>query len=794
MLQIGKGVFDSMATLSNIGDRVKRREDPRFITGQGQYTDDIQLPGMLYAATVRSPHAHARIVRIDTGPASEAQGVVAVFTGKDLEGHMGLIPTAWLPPDSDIKATAHHALAIDTVRYVGDGVALVVAESRYAARDAADLVKVTYEALPAVVNQELAMQEGAPVLHEDAPNNVAFHWTAGNATDDVFEQAEVVVRHRFRQQRLIPNPMEMRAAVADYNRATGELTMWVTSQNPHIHRFILSGVLGVPEHKLRVISTDVGGGFGAKIACYPDEALVGYAARALGRPVKWAEDRSEHFLATTHGRDQIEDVEMAGRRDGTITAIRVRAIANMGAYLSTAAPGVPTILFGLIVPGPYSIPYAGVDVYGVFTNTTPTDAYRGAGRPEATYLLERMVDLFATEVGMDPVAVREKNLIPADAFPYESAMGLSYDSGNYQLALRRALDTADYAKLREVQTAMRRDGKYLGIGCTTYVEICGLGPSKIAGAVGFQGGLWESSTVRVHPTGKITVYTGASPHGQGEETTFAQIVADKLHVPLEDVDIVHGDTARISMGWGTYGSRSTPVGGSALAVATERVIEKATKIAAHMLEASHEDVEFQEGNFHVKGVPSRSVSFQDVTLQAYLAWDLPDGVEPALEGQSFYDPSNFTYSFGTHLCVVEVDADTGEVAINRYIAVDDCGRVINPLIAEGQVHGGIVQGIGQALYEGAVYDDQGQLVTGSFMDYAMPKAHFFPNFETSFTETPSPHNPLGVKGIGETGTIASTPTVVNAVIDALRPFGVRDIQMPLTPERVWHAMNKGGTE
>lgn len=781
-----------MATVLGMGNRVKRREDPRFITGRGQYTDDIQLPGMLYASILRSPYAHAKITHIDAEAARQLPGVVAVFTGRDLDGKLGLIPTAWLPPDSDIKTTAHPALAVDKVRYVGDGVALVVAESRYTARDAVDLIKVSYEPLPAVVNQEAAMADDAPLLHDDAPRNIAFHWKAGNATDEVFEQAEVVVRQRFHNQRLVPNPMEMRATVANYNPSTGEMTMWITSQNPHIHRFILSGVLGIPEHKLRIVSTDVGGGFGAKIPCYPDEALVGYAARALGRPVKWSEDRSEHFLATTHGRDQIEDVEIAGTRDGTITAIRVRAIANMGAYLSTAGPGVPTILFGLIVPGPYKIPYAGADVYGVFTNTTPTDAYRGAGRPEATYLLERMVDLFAAEIGMDPVAVREKNLVPADAFPYDNPMGLTYDSGNYQLALRRALDAADYPNLREEQRKLRAQGKYLGIGCTTYVEICGLGPSQVAGAVGFQGGLWESSTVRVHPTGKVTVYTGASPHGQGEETTFAQIVADKLHVPVEDVEVVHGDTARIAMGWGTYGSRTTPVGGSALAVAADRVIEKAKKIAAHMLEAAPEDIEFTEGQFRVKGMPSKTASFQDVTLQAYLAWNLPAGVEPALEGQAFYDPTNFTYSFGTHLCVVEVDGETGEVAIKRYIAVDDCGRVINPMIAEGQVHGGIVQGVGQALYEGAVYDEDGQLVTGSFMDYAMPKARFFPNFETSFTETPSPHNPLGVKGIGETGTIAATPTVVNAVIDALRPFGVRDIQMPLTPERVWRAMQQRG--
>lgn len=780
-----------MATV--FGKAVKRREDPRLITGHGQYTDDVRLPGLLYAAILRSPHAHARIRKIDTSQALRHPGVVAVFTGQDIQGKMGTIPTAWLPPDSGIVTPPHHALAVDRVRYVGDGVAMVIAEDRYTARDALDLIQVEYEVLPAVVDQEAAMQEGAPQLHDEAPRNVAFHWKVGNFDPSAVQDADVVIRQRFRQQRLVPNPMEPRSAVADYNPATGEMTMWLTSQNPHIHRFLLSGILGIPEHKLRIIATDVGGGFGSKIPCYPDEALVGFAAKTLGRPVKWTEDRREHFMATTHGRDHYDDVELYGKKDGTILAIRVRATANMGAYLSTAAPGVPTILFGLIISGPYQIPYAEADVYGVFTNTTPTDAYRGAGRPEATYLLERMVDLFAREIGMDPVEVRRKNLVRAEQFPYNNPMGLTYDSGDYHGALHKALEMAGYAEFRRQQEEARRAGRLVGVGVTTYVEICGLGPSQVAGAVGFQGGLWESAQVRIHPTGKVTVFTGSSPHGQGEETTFAQIVADRLHIPVEDVEIVHGDTARISMGWGTYGSRSTPVGGSAIALATERVIEKAKKIAAHMLEVGEADVEFEEGQFRVKGAPSRQVSLGDVTLQAYLAWNLPPGVEPALEGQAFYDPSNFTYSFGTHICQVEVDRDTGEVKILRYIAVDDCGRVINPMIAEGQVHGGIVQGIGQALWEGAHYDEQGQLVTGTFMDYAMPRAHFFPTFETAFQETPSPHNPLGVKGIGETGTIASTPTVVNAVLDALSPYGVRDIDMPLTPERVWRAM-KGAQE
>ncbi|SEN76238.1 xanthine dehydrogenase family protein molybdopterin-binding subunit [Lihuaxuella thermophila] len=776
------------------GTPLKRREDPRLITGKGNFTDDIQLPGMLYMAVLRSPHAHARIKRIDVSAARQVPGVVAVYTGKDLEGKMGTIPTAWLVPDSDIKTPPHHALAVDQVRYVGDGIALVVAEDRYTVRDALELIDVEYEELPPVVNQEEAMKDGAPQLHEGVPNNIAFHWKAGEVPDEVFDRAEVVIRRRFYQQRLIPNPMETRAAVAQYNPSSGEMTIWCTSQNPHIHRFILSGVLGIPETKLQVVAPDVGGGFGCKIAVYPDEALVGYVARDLRRPVKWTEDRREHFTTTTHGRDMILDVELAGKRDGTLTALRIKNTANLGAYLSTAAPGVPTILFGLIAPGPYKIPKAAVEVIGVLTNTTPTDAYRGAGRPEATYQIERMIDLFADEIGMDPLEIRRKNLIREDEFPFDNALGLQYDSGNYHRALNKALEMINYDQFRKEQEEARKKGRYLGIGFSTYVEICGLGPSKVAGAVGFQGGLWESATVRVHPSGKISVFTGASPHGQGEETTFAQIVSQKLGVPVEDIEIVHGDTNRISMGWGTYGSRTTPVGGSAIAIACDRVLEKAKKIAAHALEVSESDLDFEDGAFQVQGVPGKKITFQEVTLQAYLAWNLPEGVEPSLEAQSFYDPANFVYPFGTHICILEVDGETGEVKLKKYVAVDDPGPVINPMVAEGQVHGGIVQGIGQALWEGAVYDENGQLISGTFMDYAMPKARFFPAFETAFTETPSPVNPLGVKGIGETGTIASTPAVVNAVVDALKPFGVKDLDMPLTPEKVWKAMQKGRRE
>ena len=782
------------------GTAIRRREDPRLIMGRGTYTDDIRLPGMVHVAFVRSPHAHARIVRIDASRAWAVPGVVAVWTAADLAG-LGPLSTAWLIPDAQLKTVTRPLLARDRVRFVGEPVAMVVAEDRYAAFDAAERVEVEYEVLPAVVDQEQAIRPGAPVLHDEAPGNIAFHWKAGNAeaTQQAIAEAErspdgVVVRQRLRNHRLIPTAMETRAAVAQFHPGTGELTVWMTSQNPHIHRFAFSALLGVPEHKLRVVAPEVGGGFGSKIAVYPEEVLVAHAARRLGRPVKWSELRRENYLATTHGRDHVQEVVLAGRRDGTLTAIYVKAIANLGAYLSTAAPGVPTILFGPIVTGPYHIPHASVEVVGVLTNTTPVDAYRGAGRPEATYLMERMVDLFAREIGLDPAEVRRRNFVARDAFPYTNAMGLQYDSGDYSRALERALELAGYQQLRQSQQEARRQGRYIGIGLSSYVEVCGLGPSQAAGALGFQGGLWESALVRVHPTGRVSVYVGTSPHGQGEETTFAQVVAEELGLSVEDVDVVHGDTATTPMGWGTYGSRTTPVGGAAVALAARRVVEKARRIAAHLLEAAEQDVVFEGGRFFVRGAPERARTFQEVALQAHLAWNLPQGVEPSLEASAFYDPSNFVFPFGTHVCVVEVDVETGEVKLLKYVAVDDCGRVINPLLVDGQVHGGVVQGIGQALWEYAHYDSSGQLVTGSLLDYALPRASQLPELVTDRTETPSPHNPLGVKGIGETGTIAATPAVVNAVCDALAPFGVRHLDMPLWPQRVREAVEraKGG--
>ena len=771
------------------GSGIRRREDPRLITGGSTYTDDVVLPGMVNAAILRSPHAHARITGIDTSAAASAPGVIAVYTGADTEGALAPIPCAWIPPESDVKAVAHPAIAKDVVRYQGDAVAVVVAETRYQAEDALELINVSYEPLPAVINPVAAMAEGAPQLHEDAPNNQAFHWVAvGGDPDAAFAEADVIVSDTIIQQRLVPNAMEPRSAVASWLGSMGELTIWSTSQNPHIARFLGSLITGVPEHKIRVIATEVGGGFGSKIPVYADEMITAFCAMRLNRPVKWTETRSENFQATIHGRDHVEQVEMAATSDGRITGVRSVVHAGMGAYLSTAAPGVPTILHGLMYSGPYQITGTKADIYGVFTNATPVDAYRGAGRPEATFLLERLIDLVAAEVGKDPVEVRRINLIPKFDNGHDVAPGLTYDSGDYEGALDMALDHVGYANLREEQAHAREHGNYVGIGVSTYCEICGLGPSQVAGAVGFGGGLWESAVVRFHPSGKVNAYVGVSPHGQGEETTFAQVVSDTLGVPVEDVEIVHGDTDNTPMGWGTYGSRTTAVGAGALLLGLNKIKDKARALAAHLLEAAEADIEYADGQFFVRGAPDQAKSIQEIALMANVAWNMPEGMEPGLEASAFYDPPNFVYPFGAHVAVVDVDVDNGHIELRRYLAVDDCGPQINPMIVEGQVHGGVVQGAGQALWEGAVYDEGGQLLTGSMQDYALPKAHMVPDIETLSSETPSPHNPLGVKGIGETGTIASTVTIYNAVIDALRPLGVTRLEMPLTPERVWQAI------
>ena len=775
------------------GSGIRRREDPRLITGQATYTDDIKLQHMAYAAIKRSPHAHARIRSVDTSAALSAPGVVAVYTGADTDGVLNPIPCAWVVPDSDVKTVPHPAIAKDVVRYVGDAVAVVVAESRYQAEDAIDLINVDYETLPAVVNPEAAMQDGAPQLHEDAPNNQAFHWVAsGGDTDAAFSSAEVVVRETIIQQKLIPNAIEPRSAVATWLSAAGELTLWSSSQNPHICRFVTFLVTGVPEHKIRVIAPEVGGGFGSKTPIYADEMIACFCSMRLGRPVKWTETRSENYQATIHGRDHVEYVELAATREGKITGLRTKVYAAMGAYLSTAATGIPTILHGLIYAGTYDIPNVKADIYGVFTTTTPVDLYRGAGRPEATFLLERLVNLLAGELGLNQVEVRRRNLIPKFEDGHDVAMGITYDSGDYELTLDMALEHVNYQQLREEQARLRESNQYMGIGVTCYCEICGLGPSQVAHAVGFGAGLWESATIRFHPTGTVNIFVGTSPHGQGEETTFAQILSDELGVAGDDIEVIHGDTDTTPQGWGTYGSRTTAVGGVAVALAARKIRDKGKALAAHLLEAAEADIEYEDGKFFVRGSPDQSKTIQDIALMANLAYDMPEGMEPGLEASAFYDPPNFTYPFGTHVAVVMVDPENGHIELRSYLAVDDCGPQINPVIVAGQVHGGVVQGAGQALWEGAVYDDNGQLLTGSMMDSALPRAHMLPDIETLSTVTPSPHNPLGVKGIGETGTIASTITIYNAVLDALKPLGVTHLDMPLTSEKVWRAIHQRG--
>ncbi|HEX5387422.1 MAG TPA: molybdopterin cofactor-binding domain-containing protein [Gemmatimonadales bacterium] len=782
-----------MATL--FGSGIKRREDPRLITGAATYTDDVKLPGLTYAALLRSPYAHAKITRLDVSAARKAPGVVAVYTGADIKDRVAPVPCAWNPPNCDLKTPPHPLLAWDKVRYVGDGVALVVAESRAAARDALDLIEADYDPLPAGVDPEKMAQRGAPQLHAEVPNNIGFTWVvSGGDAAKAFNEAPVKVSQRIVQQRLAPTAIECRAAVASYNKGSGQLTLWVTSQNPHIHRFLCSVMLQIPEHRIRVIAPEVGGAFGSKIPAYADEALACVASMDLGRPVKWTEDRSENYKVTIHGRDHVEHVEMCGTRDGKITGLRTRVYAGLGAYASTGGPGIPTILHGLVYSGAYTIPNIHGTVYGVYTNGVPVDAYRGAGRPEAAYLVERLVDLFAREIGMDPVEVRRRNFIGHEKFPYTTATGLTYDSGNYEPALDKALGMIDYKQFRADQAEARKRDRYLGIGVVSYIEICGLGPSQVAGAVGFGGGLYDSAIVRVYPTGVVRVYIGASPHGQGEETTFAQIVADEFGYPVENVEILHGDTDNTAQGWGTYGSRSTAVCGSAVKVAAGKVREKARKIAAHLMEANEADVEWKDGKFSVKGSPDQGKTFAEVALMANVAWNMPPGVEPGLEASAFFDPSNFVYPFGTHVCTVDVNPDTGEVRILRYIAVDDCGPRINPTIVDGQVHGGVVQGIGEAMQEIVIYDEDGQLASGTMMDYAVPRASQMPHIETDHTVTPSPVNPLGVKGVGEAGTIASAAAVVGAVCDALAPLGIRHIDKPLTPARVWAAIQaaKGG--
>ena len=776
-----------MASARLLGASIKRREDPRFITGKGNYTDDLKLAGMTHAVFVRSPHANAKIRKIDTAKASKAPGVVAIFTGKDMTG-VNSLPCGWLLPE--LKIPPHMPLASDAVHYVGDPVAIVIAESQSAASDAAELVAVDWEVLPSVTSTEKAAAKGSPQIHEVAPSNEAFTWQIGDAaaTDAAFKSAAVTVKKRIVNQRLVANAMEPRACVARYEDATGEWTLWVTSQNPHVHRLLMTAfVLGIPEHKVRVIAPDVGGGFGSKIFLYNEETVCTWATKQIKRPIRWTSSRREAFQTDAHGRDHVTDAEVALSKDGKFLGLRVKTTANLGAYLSTFAPAVPTYLYATLLNGVYEWPAIHAEVTGVFTNTTPVDAYRGAGRPEACYLLERMVDAAAAALKMDPADIRKKNFIPKFANGYQTKVALSYDSGNYAAAFDKLLGMLDYKKFRADQAAARGKGRLMGIGFSTYIEACSIAPSKVVGSLGAQAGLWESGKVQVHPTGKVSVFTGSHSHGQGHETTMAQIVADSLGIPMDDVEIVHGDTGRVPFGMGTYGSRSASVGGTAIIMSLDKIKEKGKKIAAHLLEANPKDMEYVGGQFVVKGAPQKAIPFGQVALTAYVPHNYPEGVEPGLEETSFYDPANFCFPFGAHACVVEVDPDTGHVKILRYLAVDDVGNVINPMIVDGMVHGGIAQGVAQALWEEAVYDNaSGQLVSGSMMDYTLPKADMLPFYETDRTETPTPVNPLGVKGAGETGTIASPPAVVNAVVDALSGLGVDHIDaMPLTPERVW---------
>ncbi len=775
-------------TTKVFGESVLRKEDDRFLTGRGNFVADILPPGTVFAKFVRSPYAHARIRSINTAKARRLPGVLDVLTAQDIKDQVGDIITAWAIPNANLKTPAYPPLAREVVRYAGEAVAVVVAENSFLAEDARDLVEVEYDPLPVVTDVEAATKRAGAPLHGDVPDNVAFKWIlAGGDVDKVFKEADVVVSQRFVNQRLQPTAMEPRAAIAQFEPGTRELTLHVTSQNPFVHRLVLSIVLKHPEHLIHVIAPDVGGGFGSKIPVYPWEAIVCHLAMRLGRPVKWVEDRMENFVATTHGRDHVQYVDLAAKNDGTILGIRARVFANMGAYLSTAAPGVPTILFGFMVGGCYAIQAGRVEVTGVFTNTTPVDAYRGAGRPEAMFLLERIVDILARKLKKDPADIRRKNFIPADKFPYATAMGLTYDSGNYPGTLEKALDKVGYEKLRKEQAEGRRKGKLMGIGLSTYVEICGLGPSAVVTSTGFAGGLWGASTVRLHPTGKATVYTGGHPHGQGEETTFAQIAGDELGIPVADVEVVHGDTKLTPYGQGTYGSRTSPVEGGSIALSARKVKDKARKIAAHLLEAREEDLEFANGKFVVKGSPKAAKTIQEIAWAAYMAGNMPKGVEPVLDATTFYDPTNFVFPFGCHICVVDVDRETGQVKIRRYVAVDDVGNQINPMIVEGQVHGGVLQGLAQAMLEQAIYDENGNLLTNSLIEYLVPTALEAPRIETDSTVTPSPHNPLGVKGVGETGTIASSQAYVNAVCDAV---GVDHIDMPITPEKVWRVLQE----
>ena len=773
-----------------VGGGLLRKEDPKLLTGQGTYTEDIAIPGMVWIAVVRSPFAHARINGVDSSRAKEMPEVMAVFSGEELaEEWGGPLPMAW-PVTEDINNPDHFPVAKEKARYAGDAVAVVVAASRARAQDAAEAVDVDYEPLDAVVDLEEALEDGAPLVHEEFGTNKCYTWPlASGEVDEVFSNAPVVVKERYVHPRLIPNAIETRAIVVQPVPAQGEFTMWSATQVPHIAKVTLSLTCGIPESKLRVIAPEVGGGFGSKLQVYPEEAICLVVARKLGLPVKWVEERSENYLATHHGRGVIQDIEVAATEEGKLLGVRAHTFADMGAYLMLVTPGIP-ILGAFLWAGPYTADCYSVEFTGVFTNKTPTDAYRGAGRPEATYAVERIMDALARRVGKDPAQVRRMNFIP----PFDEATatpgGLEFDSGNYGASLDSALELAGYEQLRKEQASRRdnNDSKQMGIGISSYIEMCGLAPSQVLASVRYSAGGWDSATIRCHPTGKVTLITGTSPHGQGHETTWSQILADELGVAFEDIDVLHGDTAVSPLGMDTYGSRSVSVGGVAIHFAAEKIRDKARKIAAHELEVAEEDLEFSGGKFAVKGAPDRAKSVAEIAFSAWTAHNLPDGTEPGLEATYVFDPPNFTFPSGSHVCAVEVDTETGQTEIVRYVAVDDCGTIINPTIVEGQIHGGVAQGISEAMFEEAVYDENGVLLTSSLANYRVPSAAELPSMTLGNTVTPSSTNPLGVKGVGETGTIAAPPAVLNAIIDALEPLGVTHIDMPATPERVWRAL------
>ncbi|MBN6033549.1 xanthine dehydrogenase family protein molybdopterin-binding subunit [Amycolatopsis sp. 195334CR] len=781
-----------------VGKSRLRKEDERLITGRTRWTDNLTLPGMLHAAVLRSPFAHARITSIDVTEAKGKPGVVDVFTGADFAEEQGSLPCAW-PVTEDQKAPDAPALAVDTVNFAGEAVAVVIARSDYEAHDALEAIEVDYEDLPVVLDMEEAVRDGADLVHSALSTNTSATWIfdsaeagTGGEVEQAISGSEVVITRKFRQQRLIPAFMEPRSVVVD--PTSGQFTMWSATQIPHILRLMLAMTLGVPEHKVRVIAPDVGGGFGGKLQVTPEEVITFLAARRLGRPVKFTESRSESLLSAHHGRDQIQHLTLSAKRDGTITGLKVELLADMGAYLRLVSPGVP-ILGAFMFNSIYKIPAYRFVCTNVFTNKVPTDAYRGAGRPEATFAIERMMDELAAELGVDPLELREKNWIKHEEFPYTTVAGLTYDSGDYEAATAKAKELFDYDGLRREQAERRerQDPVQLGIGISTFTEMCGLAPSRVLGSLSYGAGGWEHAAVRMLPTGKVEVVTGSSPHGQGHETAWSQIIADQLGVPFEDIEVLHGDTQSSHKGMDTYGSRSLTVGAIAAVKAAEKVVAKARPIAAHMLECAEDDLEFAQGKFTVRGTES-STTIQDVALAVFAAHDLPDGVEPSLDSEATFDPENFSFPHGTHLCATEVDTETGRVTLRSYVCVDDIGKVINPMIVEGQVHGGLAQGIAQALFEEAVHDEGGTLTTGTFADYLLPSAADLPSFTTDRTETPSTSNPLGVKGVGEAGTIASTPAVVNAVVDALRQYGVRDVEMPMTPMRVWQAIRTGQTD